>query len=477
MKQRKSIFAPFSKVRENDDGSLYVEGIASTESRDEDPKAISKWGKGEIITADAVKGAIPAYMEWGAVREMHQAIAAGTAVDLSVGDDGQTRLSANIVDEGSCKKVLAKVLKGFSLGGTATKRNADDPSIIEGLKLTEISLVDRPANPDCKLEIVKCDAEEPMAKKNAKKTATPTAPAAAPAPQDELKKFMLTEVWDVQTACNVLSMLAQLVSVEEDEEHEEAESQVSDLLAAIERVKAFIVSEIQEVKEAAAKAGGVEKSGAKFSAETKKAMADHSDKLEECHKALGEAHKSLKKCHEGFGKLGWQDDDKDADAKKAAAPDDVQKSSVAASASTATEPPAAGVTTATAPVTPVVATPAADESMTKFAAIEKRMSDMEALVADTAAALTKVASERDTLADSLKSAKAELAKKGAVKIVAIEKVNDGRLPAPEAEPTDPAAVLAKVRADNAGLDEATITKIATREMMRIALDNPHEVMK
>ena len=40
-----------------------------------------------------------------------------------------------------------KVL-GIDIGGSALKRNEKDPKIIEALRLVEISLVDRPANPD-----------------------------------------------------------------------------------------------------------------------------------------------------------------------------------------------------------------------------------------------------------------------------------------------------------------------------------------
>lgn len=150
MKPTKQIlFAPFEKVEELDDGTLKVFGIASSESRDSD---------GELIRADAVRAALPDYLRFGAVREMHQPIAAGTALEAQVDDAGVTHFGAHVVDDSSVKKVRAGVLKGFSLGGKITKRNADDKSIIEGLKLTEISLVDRPANPDSVISLVKFDS-------------------------------------------------------------------------------------------------------------------------------------------------------------------------------------------------------------------------------------------------------------------------------------------------------------------------------
>jgi HK97 family phage prohead protease len=144
-----NLFAPFSKVEENDDGTVRVYGIASSESRDHD---------GELIRADAIRKALPDYLVFGNIREMHQPIAAGTAIEASVDDDGVTHLGALIVDPSSVKKVKAGVLKGFSLGGKVTKRSTKDKSIIEGIRLSEISLVDRPANPDALITLAKFDA-------------------------------------------------------------------------------------------------------------------------------------------------------------------------------------------------------------------------------------------------------------------------------------------------------------------------------
>lgn len=148
--KRTPLFVPFTKVEPQDDGTLKVTGIASSEAEDSD---------GEIITADAMRAALPDYMTFGAVREMHQPIAAGTAISAEVNDQGQTEFVAHVVDPGSVKKVQTEVLKGFSIGGKITKRAADSKNKITGLKLVEISLVDRPANPDCKISLVKFGKE------------------------------------------------------------------------------------------------------------------------------------------------------------------------------------------------------------------------------------------------------------------------------------------------------------------------------
>lgn len=146
MKNTHRLFIPFGKVDEQEDGTLKVYGVASSETEDSD---------GEVVTSDAMRAALPDYMTFGAVREMHQPIAAGTAISAKVSEEGKTEFGAHVVDPVSVKKVQTGVLKGFSIGGRITKRNADDKNRIEGLKLTEISLVDRPANPDAKILLVK----------------------------------------------------------------------------------------------------------------------------------------------------------------------------------------------------------------------------------------------------------------------------------------------------------------------------------
>lgn len=146
MKRSHQLFVPFSKSEKQDDGTLKVYGIASTEAADSD---------GEIVKADAMRAALPDYMTFGAVREMHQPIAAGTAISAEVNAQGVTEFAALVVDPVTVKKVETGVLKGFSIGGRVTKRNGTSKHIIEGLKLTEISLVDRPANPEAAITLVK----------------------------------------------------------------------------------------------------------------------------------------------------------------------------------------------------------------------------------------------------------------------------------------------------------------------------------
>ena len=150
------IYAEISKTEKQYDGTIKVWGYASSEAVDSD---------GETITADAMKAALPDYMKFGAVREMHQPLAAGTAIEANVGDDGRTYFGAHVVDPIAVKKIETGVYKGFSIGGKVTARDEMNKSIIKGLTLVEVSLVDRPANPEAVFSCYKVETpdDEPAA--------------------------------------------------------------------------------------------------------------------------------------------------------------------------------------------------------------------------------------------------------------------------------------------------------------------------
>ena len=133
------LYGAIQKVEPHDDGTVRVYGIATSEAVDE---------QGEVVRADAMRAAIPEYMRFPALREMHQLSAAGTTLEAEVGDDGVTRIVAHVVDPVAVAKVINQVYRGFSIGGRITQREAVNPNTITGLVLTEISLVDRPANPE-----------------------------------------------------------------------------------------------------------------------------------------------------------------------------------------------------------------------------------------------------------------------------------------------------------------------------------------
>ncbi len=134
-----SFFMPIMKM---DAVKRTVSGYASTPAKDSD---------GEIVTLDAIKAALPNYMRWRNIREMHQLKAVGVAQDAEVDNKGLF-LTAKIIDDDAWKKCQEGVYKGFSIGGRklATKGNT-----IKGIEMTEISVVDRPANPECSFTMVK----------------------------------------------------------------------------------------------------------------------------------------------------------------------------------------------------------------------------------------------------------------------------------------------------------------------------------
>lgn len=143
------LFGSLSKVEEQEDGTIKVYGVASSESRDQ---------ADEIVRAAAMREALPDYSRFPALREMHQPMAAGKVLEAEVDDDGITNIVAHVVDPVAIVKVRTGVYAGFSIGGKVIKRDPQDRSIITKLRLIEISLVDSPCNPDAILSMWKADA-------------------------------------------------------------------------------------------------------------------------------------------------------------------------------------------------------------------------------------------------------------------------------------------------------------------------------
>ncbi|HXP29717.1 MAG TPA: XkdF-like putative serine protease domain-containing protein [Stellaceae bacterium] len=137
-----TLYAAIEKI---DREQRMVFGYASTEALDQ---------QGEIVRLEALEAALPEYMRFANIREMHQPSAVGVAHEAAVDGKGLW-LGARVVDERAWEKVKAGVYKGFSIGGSVTARDPQNRMIITGVDLTEISLVDRPANPEAVFEMVK----------------------------------------------------------------------------------------------------------------------------------------------------------------------------------------------------------------------------------------------------------------------------------------------------------------------------------
>ncbi len=143
-------YAPIAKV---DAAERMVWGYASTDAEDD---------QGEIITRDALEAALGDYLKFANIREMHQMSAVGVAEEAGVDEKG-LYVGARIVDPRAWDKVTSGVYKGFSVGGKVRARDARNRHVITALALTEISLVDRPANPEAVFDCWKAEGGEGMA--------------------------------------------------------------------------------------------------------------------------------------------------------------------------------------------------------------------------------------------------------------------------------------------------------------------------
>lgn len=360
----KRFFAELSKVEDEDDGTIKVYGYASTGAEDAD---------GECVQPEAMKAALPGYMKWGAVREMHQPKAAGTAIEAKVDDDGRTWFGAHVVDSEAIKKVKASVYKGFSIGGKVTGRDKLNKSVITGINLVEVSLVDRPANPEARIELwkgegIEADPADPSAAaidalaellnkgaieparlvelaqaelakaatapssdapatsspSSSEASAAPAEPAASePAQGGELAKSMYT----VSQFASVLSAVADLAASSTVEASWEGDNSpvpqamrdwlntgagIFAAMAAEEVTE--LVNSINQVAADSAKAAGITlaKKGAKFSAASRA--------------TLGDIHKAMLDCCSKLDGLGYKTaDDGDDDAAMAALTADLAK--------------------------------------------------------------------------------------------------------------------------------------------------------
>ena len=142
-------YAAIIKQEKQEDGSLLVYGKATDDSLDIDQ---------QICDDTWLASAMPEWFKTGGnIREQHSSIAAGVAKEYENKADGHY-ISVLVVDPVSVKKVESGVLKGFSIGIKSPRvvrdQKAANGRIIDG-QIVEVSLVDRPANPNAKLMLAK----------------------------------------------------------------------------------------------------------------------------------------------------------------------------------------------------------------------------------------------------------------------------------------------------------------------------------
>ena len=135
-------------AKRGEDGFMRVKGLATDATLDLDE---------QICDPTWLKAAMPAWMEIGNIREMHQSKAVGKALEMEESGSGYV-VEAKIVDKDAAQKVDEGIYTGFSVGikGARVVKDADAPGgRIIGGKIVEVSLVDRPANPSCVIELAK----------------------------------------------------------------------------------------------------------------------------------------------------------------------------------------------------------------------------------------------------------------------------------------------------------------------------------
>lgn len=194
-----SFYAPIEKT---DEEKRMVYGYASTEALD---------SQGEIVKKDALKSAIDDYMRFANIREMHQPSAVGKTKQAQIDSKG-LYIAVKVIDDNAWKKVKEGVYNGFSIGGRV-KQMVDNE--ITDLTLAEISLVDRPANPEAIFDVFKADLT----------------------PKKEIKKDIYGADYLVDLACNI----AMFIEAEKYKKEDTA-----DLERALKSVKSAIVDELKE---------------------------------------------------------------------------------------------------------------------------------------------------------------------------------------------------------------------------------------
>ena len=221
-----STYAAIIKQEKQEDGTLLVYGKATDDSLDIDQ---------QICDAAWLEKAMPEWFKTGGnIREQHSSIAAGVAKELNSTSDGHY-ISALVVDPVSVKKVETGVLKGFSIGIRAPRVVRDNKAangrIIDG-QIVEVSLVDRPANPNAKLMLAKSNGTEVVQMEQfiEKEEETPVATT-------EPAEVVETEVVETETA-----------PVEADEEKADMPSK-EDALKALEDLREKLMAHEKMCKE------------------------------------------------------------------------------------------------------------------------------------------------------------------------------------------------------------------------------------
>lgn len=290
-------FIPLTKV---DDEKRMVWGYASTDALD---------SHGEIVARAAIEKALDDYMKFANIREMHQLSAVGVAKEASIDEKGLF-IGVHVVDEIAWGKVKAGVYKGFSIGGKCLAKTG---KTIDELTLNEISLVDRPANPECTFTTWKADGAVAKADGSTEEvtldlsavrstsTATETVAKSEPKPA-ESDAQIAKGFWNLQSLIEALQTLRGVVNsasyeAQNGEHSPEMVGELRDVLTGLaaaaqkylgEEVAAMLAPPSTGVIALAQEGGEIAKAGRRFSGDTKAAIKAAHDALKAADKALSE---------------------------------------------------------------------------------------------------------------------------------------------------------------------------------------------
>ncbi|MGH3376332.1 MAG: hypothetical protein ACRDP6_16485 [Actinoallomurus sp.] len=245
--------ADITKAERDEHGDLIVYGKATGPDLDLDE---------QVCDPAWLKQAMPEWMTWGNLREMHQPIAAGVGLELSAEADSWM-VKSKVVDEGTAKKIEAGALKGYSVGikNAQVVKDATAPGgRIVGGSIVEVSYVDRPCNPTATLAIAKAVGADTTLAPVEKADASDAGPA-----DDEVDETGLTdedrekavelvtkaigpdgqvdETTDIEGGKEAIALIARLIKAEADElaaGHLEEACDISLLVSAVECLKCWL---------------------------------------------------------------------------------------------------------------------------------------------------------------------------------------------------------------------------------------------
>ena len=271
-----NFYSKIAKFEANEDGTLTVYGIASSDAEDTD---------GDIIPSDTIANALPEYFKKGGkLKEMHKEHTNAGVVDESTqtcDESCKTYISATVTDTDAITKVKAGIYKGFSIGGKIIKRNDDNNSIIDELEMDEISLVRRPANEEAMILLAKSEKGDLMEEENVENEALIKE-------SNELRKGM----YGVAQLAQIIDDLNWLQeSTEWEAECEEDGSPIPDeLKAQIKALGATLVNMVaEEVSEIVGEDEELAKAGKEISSANKinlEAIHGHAEEIQKMCKSM-----------------------------------------------------------------------------------------------------------------------------------------------------------------------------------------------